>query len=689
MALDHNQKKYIQKNVHKKTLSEICKNLDIDQDEVLSYLKKKWRKDKYEKYLDSQLELEKNDEDLTNEGNSDQKLNRSNRSKTETEHQFQEKGLTVFNFLFTNKAILFLVLLVLGIYIWTLGHQFVSDDIRLILQNQNLKTIEYLFAQPFYSASIFFHWVIANLFGIQTPAPYRLVNILFHTGSVIFIYFIFLRLYSKRLLAFFVAGLFAVHPVLVESVTWISGYSSSQYTFFFFLSFLLYIISDQLDATKKALTIKNKQLKSIHLYIISLITLLIATSSSHRAVSIFLLFPLYELIYGNLKLNLKRWTPVIAIGLVGLAFIFLGIGSRVDYLQAETTYNDQISIPFIQKVTLAITEYFKLIVWPQNLSLYQTELSASGIQYYLRIGILVIFCLILAFLFYQIIRFKINNKSHNPNLLIKKYDYIAYSFFWLSFFLIALVPTLNPFGVSWIVAERYVYMASLGIFALFGLIFYKLSKKEGITLAVLLIYFLLIAILSIRTVVRNTNWKNEDTLWIATLKTSPSGYNIHNNMGDYYARQGDLLSAQNSFQTAVDIKPDYADAYHNLANTQVQIAKQLIDQNASQQEINDYISKAMNNFQSAIQYKPNLWQSYLGLGSLYFDLEDYQKSYDYILKSVELNQSDISLKYNLALVLIKLNRVDEARDILNNLLAQNPLDQNAREMLNQIQTISN
>lgn len=164
MALDHNQKKYIQKNVNKKTLSEICKNLDIDQDEVLSYLKKKWRKDKYENYLDSQFELEKNDEDLTNEGNSDQQLNRSNRSKTETEHQFQEKGLITFNFLFTNKAIIFLVFLVFVVYIWTLGHQFVSDDIRLILQNQNLKTLEYLFAHPFYSASIFFHWMIANLF---------------------------------------------------------------------------------------------------------------------------------------------------------------------------------------------------------------------------------------------------------------------------------------------------------------------------------------------------------------------------------------------------------------------------------------------------------------------------------------------------------------------------------------------
>ena len=73
--------------------------------------------------------------------------------------------------------------------------------------------------------------------------------------------------------------------------------------------------------------------------------------------------------------------------------------------------------------------------------------------------------------------------------------------------------------------------------------------------------------LSIRTIVRNVDWKNEDNLWVATGKVAPSGAPIHNNLGDVYARHNDYPKAIEEFTRATQINPGYADAYHNLANT--------------------------------------------------------------------------------------------------------------------------
>ncbi len=73
---------------------------------------------------------------------------------------------------------------------------------------------------------------------------------------------------------------------------------------------------------------------------------------------------------------------------------------------------------------------------------------------------------------------------------------------------------------------------------------------------------------------RNFDWKNQDTLWLATAKTSPSSHQNHNNLGDLYARRGEYEKAVEEFKKAIELKPDYGDAYHNLANVYHQIGKE-------------------------------------------------------------------------------------------------------------------
>ena len=110
-------------------------------------------------------------------------------------------------------------------------------------------------------------------------------------------------------------------------------------------------------------------------------------------------------------------------------------------------------------------------------------------------------------------------------------------------FLISLSPTLTPFRLNWIVAERYLYLPILGILAPFGLGLIKLSQMVKVKGLVYVSLIIIITLLSVRTIIRNIDWKNEDNLWIATGKTSPSSPNTHNNLGDVYGRLGDKQKA--------------------------------------------------------------------------------------------------------------------------------------------------
>ncbi|MBP8591095.1 hypothetical protein KBI33_01340 [Candidatus Shapirobacteria bacterium] len=105
--------------------------------------------------------------------------------------------------------------------------------------------------------------------------------------------------------------------------------------------------------------------------------------------------------------------------------------------------------------------------------------------------------------------------------------YLFFSFhrrlsFWPLWFLASLSPVLSPFGVSWIIAERYVYLGVAGLTVMASYLLSQLLKKETTKPWGEIIIFLLIIALGTRTITRNFDWGNQDNLWLAAAKTSPS-----------------------------------------------------------------------------------------------------------------------------------------------------------------------
>lgn len=135
----------------------------------------------------------------------------------------------------------------------------------------------------------------------------------------------------------------------------------------------------------------------------------------------------------------------------------------------------------------------------------------------------------------------------------KKYPCLLFAVSW---YLLSLTPVLNLFATSPVVADRYAYLPSFAVFFLFACAVSHLSKKikPMIPLSVIV---LIVGYLGWETILRNRIWFSDETLWTATIKTSPNNFKGHRNLGNYYLEKGDFSKALSSLLPIADSDPVY------------------------------------------------------------------------------------------------------------------------------------
>lgn len=474
-----------------------------------------------------------------------------------------------------SVQLLLLIGLVGVTYISTLPYAFVSDDITSIVNFMPTATIQKVFDTTYvfhFSPAMFFG--IYRIFGLS-PLPYRLINILFHTGSVVVLYLIVSRLLDRRT-AFWASAFFAVHPLIIESVTWISGGIYAAYGFWFLLSFLFFLRGNG---------------------ILSLLFFGISLAFSEKAI----VLPLINVSYLLVKrIFLKQWKELIPYALFSMlagSFYLTKLPVRIQSVALTSFGGSTVFFNPLEQIPIAITTYLQLFVWPDTLTFYHADLTQTVARYLLRLGAFV-------------------GAGIGAWFLIRKEKTVL---IWVSLVLVPLIPTLLPIKIAWIVAERYAYLSTAGLSVLFVVVCNIVCASKHLTKILPFFFFLLLACLWTRTVIRNRDWQNQDTLWVATVIASPTSPLAWNNMGDVFSRHGDLRRAAGAFQEAIRLHPTYADAYHNLGETYRDMKR---------------LDDAIAMYQKALICNPSLWQSHMSLAGIYLT----QGKYDQALE--EINQAE-------------------------------------------------
>ncbi|MDD4938293.1 MAG: tetratricopeptide repeat protein, partial [Candidatus Shapirobacteria bacterium] len=303
---------------------------------------------------------------------------------------------------------------------------------------------------------------------------------------------------------------------------------------------------------------------------------------------------------------------------------------RIQNVNSGVNASDSIFYnPFFQYPT-AMAKYLQLIWAPVDLTLYHTMyVIPSWVNW-----------IILLIYLTMVVWFWFKDKK---------------MFFALAFIFLATAPSMAPVKISWLVAERYVFLGSAGFAMFLAMILEKISKKSKPLSIILLV--ILVAVYSVRIFFRNIDWQTNHKLWVNTCQVSPNSHNAWNNIGDDYDKLGQYENAIKGFTQSTVVKANYADAFHNRANIFYKMGR---------------LDLAQDSYRTALHYNPALYQTYLSL----IQIDLMQKRLDLAMSDLAMYKqygpNDVQTAYVEAVVDAEAGKIKEAKEILEAILRVAP-----------------
>jgi protein O-mannosyl-transferase len=497
---------------------------------------------------------------------------------------------------------------ILLVYVQSLFNGFTNwDDIEQVTANpditalslHNLKIYFTSFYVGMYQPIATLSFALIHAAAGLKPWAYHLFGVLLHVCNV-FLVFLFVRKISKNgSLSCFVATLFAIAPIQTEAVAWVSATSTLLFTFFMLLSLLQYLNFRE----------SNKRSD----YFLSLLFFLISLFSKSAAVILPLLLILFDYKWDG-KIVYKKLLNKIPFLLLSVVFGIITIIARQEsgHIVAITNYFSVFNRIFLVLYSLVFYTISSLL--PLKLSAfhpYPTQVAGTLPFFYYLTPLLIAGFIIL------VIRARQNKK-----------EYI----FGFLFFLLNLIVMLEliPVGVQ-VVKERYVYLASVGLFYNFGILFFSiLSKKPKFKNRFIIAGALLFVVFSLITSIRIHTWKDSFTLWNNVISKYPKTSAAYINRGNAHTINNNFEMAIQDYSSAIAYEPKAADAYTNRA---IAFSKQ--------GNIND----AIKDYNSAIAISPQNADMYAERAALKSGINDIEGAGEDLTKAISLKPKDETL-YN-------------------------------------------
>ena len=275
-----------------------------------------------------------------------------------------------------------------------------------------------------------------------------------------------------------------------------------------------------------------------------------------------------------------------------------------------------------------LTSYFSKLILPIKLScLYPSIQGIGGVWSYVSLTTIIGFLI--------------------AGILLGRYNKTI-TFGTLLFFI-----TILPVLPVRIMADRYIYIPSIGIFFIAAEGFYWLyrSKLKPIKIVKPILAILLIGILgtfSFLTWERCQVWRDNISLWSNVLKNYPNIPIAYNNRGTEYLRRGDYDKAISDFNEALRIDPDYIKARY------------LYDNRGTAYFLKGDYERAIADYDQALRIKPNDALAYHNRGTAYLYKEDFEEAIADFNKALEINPEYAETYFNKALACEKIGHLQEA-----------------------------
>jgi tetratricopeptide (TPR) repeat protein len=607
------------------------------------------------------------------------------------------KSVVKKQFSFSNKKIIFISIIVLATvipYINSFETSFQLDDYHTIEVNKEIGNISRftdlnLWKGIFYNRQLVnLTYTVNYLLNGYDLFGYHLFNLIIHIINSLLVFYLTKYLFEsqivkqsnfykhKDLIALFTSLIFAVHPIQIQAVTYITQRLVSMAIMFYLICINLYLSARLYPNQKNYLK-----------YFFIVISFVLGIYSKEIIFTLPLSILFIEILFFKNDDNKVAWKyviPLIVVILIGTAFLIIHIGFPIQP-EAPSHY-----FYFITELTVLVT-YIRLLFLPINQHLYyfvQVRENLFDISVIISLSILLL-------LIYLGIR------SYKRNRLIS---------FLIGWFFITQLIESTIFPLKFLLFEYRIYPAVISLGLFLSLSIFSLVKNDKHSVAIM---SLIVLVFSLMTFNHNRVWKDPITLWENNVAKTPNYSVAYLNLGKQYMMRNNFQNAFKNFTEAIKLDSNLAEAYAHRTIifsdngnyfSAMQDANRAIKLNSKQalfynnrgyvfQSMKDY-DNAINDFRKAIEIEPIYDNAIKNLsivlffqnkfldalayanrsielnphkeeyfnnrGNIYFALGDFQKALKDFRTAFEISPNYSKAVNNIGVVLLRLNNFDDA-----------------------------
>jgi len=476
-----------------------------------------------------------------------------------------------------------------------------------------------------------------ELFGTGPSGPH-LTNLILHAANAMLLFLLLKRLTGTLWPSAFVAVLFAIHPLHVESVAWVSERKDVLSGLFFMLTLLMYARYAQNCAKSQVSGVRWLGSRDYWLAV-----LFFALGLMSKPMLVTLPFVLLLLDYWPLgRVTSDKWRvtrfriPVPQLSslnhllLEKLPFLLLSTASCVATVIAQReAIKSMIVLPFtlrLNNALVSVVTYITQMVWPANLAAFYPYRFDTPAWQITGAGVLLLFITVLAFRTAQ------------------RFPYFLVGWLWYLGMLVPVIGLVQVGGQAH--ADRYTYLPQIGLYLVIVWVIRDWTagwrwRRPALGMAA----FSVVAVLMVCSLKQTAYWQSDESLWTHALACTSENYTAHNNLGYVLVAQGQPAEAIKHYQEALAINPNYSEVINNLGTA-------LLNQGR--------LDEAAKYYHRALEIYPDFAEAYNNLGILLTKQGQTVEAIEQYRKAIELNPSRAEFYNNLGNLLSKQGRTDEA-----------------------------
>jgi tetratricopeptide (TPR) repeat protein len=436
----------------------------------------------------------------------------------------------------------------------TLRHDFVNyDDPRYVYQNTritsgfNIAGVAWAFthvhSENWHPLTTITHMLDCQLYGLK-PGGHHFTNVLLHTVGVILLFLVLRQMTRALWRSAFVAAVFAIHPLRVESVAWVAERKDVLSGVFFMLTLLAYVHYTRAPSTWRYL----------------MVAFVFALGLMCKPMLVTLPFVLLLLDYWPLRRITDKRSAVgrqlLSMFLEKVPLIALSaVSSVITFLAQRGALGWTEQLPMLARVNNALMTYVVYMLqmfWPSNLAVFYPHPENRLPAWQITLALVVFIGITTAAL-----------------ILRKKAPYFITGWLW---YVGMLVPVIGLVQVGWQGhADRYTYLPQIGLYIAGTWAVADLSassRRRRILLGAAAL--LVIGALSCSAWIQTSYWRDSETLFTHALAVTRQNDVAENNLGIVFLQRGQLDDAISRLQAAIDLRPENGPAHNNLAKALLQ-----------------------------------------------------------------------------------------------------------------------